>query len=134
MDADDHSSSDEGINALTEKVIGAAFRVHNVLGTGFLEKVYENSLVHELRKLGLSAEQQVRLSVYYDGVVVGEYTADVLVQSILLIELKAGSGVENAHMAQVINYLAATKKPIFLILNFGLRVDVKRVRGRKSDA
>ena len=118
------------INALTEKIIGCAYRVASKLGCGFLEKCYENALAFELRKLGLRVQQQVPLKVWYDGeIVVGEYVADLIVEDLVLVELKAISGLESIHSAICINYVTATKLPICLLINFGRRVDVKRIAG-----
>jgi GxxExxY protein len=116
-------------NALTEKIIGCAFRVGSKLGCGFLEKCYENPMVYELRKLGIRVQQQVPLKVWYDDVVVGEYVADLIVEETILVELKAISGLERVHSAICINYVTATKLPICLLINFGRRVDVKRIAG-----
>ena len=123
--------SDEELNQLTEKIIACAFTVSNVLGVGFLEKVYENALVHELRKNGVLAEAQRSIIVLYDGVVVGEYFADILVNDTVIIELKATKNLDEVFTAQCLNYLRATGKPICLLLNFGQpRVEIKRFRGR----
>lgn len=120
---------DEGqLNALSEKVIGRAYTVGNALGCGFLEKVYENALAHEVRKLGLKVEVQKPLHVIYDGVIVGEYYADLLIENILIIELKTSNGFSDSHKAQCINYLNSTKLPLCLLINFGKpRVEIKRV-------
>ena len=116
------------LNQISEKVIGAAFAVANKLGIGFLEKVYENALAHELRKLGLRVEQQKSVEVYYDGVVVGGYVADLLVESVVLIELKAAKAVDSSHLAQCLNYLKATGLRLGVVLNFGTpRIGVHRV-------
>ena len=116
------------LNALSEKVIGCSYSISNKLGCGFLEKVYENALAHEIRKLGLKVEVQKPLFVMYDGVVVGEYFADLLVEDILLIELKTTNGFSENHKAQCINYLNATKLPLCLLVNFGRpRVEIKRI-------
>jgi len=113
---------------LTEAVIGCAYRVANTLGVGFLEKVYENALVHELRKAGLEVEQQVPLSVVYDGVVVGEYFADLVVEGCVIVELKHVKAFDNAHVAQALHYLKATKHTLALLVNFGSeRVEIRRV-------
>jgi len=123
--------SDEEMNALTERIIGCAFRVSNGLGCGFLEKVYENALVHELRKNGLTAEAQRPINVYYDGVLVGEYFADVLVENTVVLELKAAADHHDVFTAQCLNYLKATGKPLCLLLNFGKpRLEIKRYRGK----
>lgn len=113
---------------LTEKIIGCAFKVANTLGPGFLEKVYENALAHEIRKLGLVAEQQKRVDVTYDGVMVGYFDADIVVEGQVIIEVKAVRALEDAHKAQTINYLKATGLRLGLLVNFGAaRVEVKRV-------
>jgi GxxExxY protein len=121
--------TDKRFDWMTEKIIGCAFRVGSNLGCGFLEKCYENALPHELRKAGLKVQQQVPLRVWYDGIVVGEYIADLIVEHVVLVELKAISSLEAIHSAQCINYLAATKLPVCLLINFGKRVDVKRIAG-----
>ncbi|MBK8465950.1 MAG: GxxExxY protein [Chloracidobacterium sp.] len=116
------------LNALSEKVIGCAYAIGNTLGCGFLEKVYENALAHEIRKLGVKVEIQRPLHVIYDGVIVGEYFADLLIEDVLLIELKTTNGFSDNHKAQCINYLNATKLPLCLLINFGRpRVEIKRV-------
>ena len=119
---------EEELNRITEAVIGAAYRVRDVLGQGFLEKVYENALAHECRKAGLRAEQQRQVSVYYDGVEVGYYVADLVINGVLLVEVKAVTAIDDAHVAQGLNYLAATGLSVCLILNFGKRVEVRRLR------
>ncbi|MEK9136578.1 MAG: GxxExxY protein, partial [Bacteroidota bacterium] len=88
------------LNRITEKIIGSAFTVSNTLGSGFLEKVYENALVHELQKTGLHVQRQYSLQVKYDGILVGEYVADVLVEDAVLVELKATKALDEIHMAQ----------------------------------
>ncbi len=116
------------INQLTERIIGCAFKVSNALGSGFLEKVYENSLAHELRKAGLSVEQQKAISVCYDRIVVGEYVADLVVNETVLVELKAVKSLDDIHMAQCLNYLKATGFKICLLLNFGKpKLEIKRI-------
>ena len=123
--------TDEQLNGVTEKIIGCAFKVSNTLGCGFLEKVYENALVIELRKAGFKVSPQSPITIYYDGLVVGEYFADILVDDTVILELKATTDHHDAFTAQCLNYLKATGKPICLLLNFGQpRLDVKRFRGR----
>lgn len=113
---------------LTEKVIGCAYKVSNSLGCGFLEKVYENAFAHELRKAGFHVVQQQRVNVFYDGISVGYYEADVVVDNCLIIEIKALRALEDAHKAQTLNYLKATGMKLGLLINFGApRVEVKRV-------
>ncbi|MFO8009012.1 MAG: GxxExxY protein [Candidatus Brocadiia bacterium] len=116
------------LNKLTEKVIGCAYAVSNGLGCGFLERVYENALTHELRKAGLNVQRQHPIRIHYDGELVGEYAADLLVEDCLLVELKAVRELDDVHMAQCLNYLSATGLSLCLLLNFGKpRVQVKRV-------
>lgn len=112
---------------LTEKIIGCAYRVYNNMGFGFLESVYEKCLMIELEKAGLKAESQIPITVFYDGEVVGEFVADILVENNIILELKSVKRVFKAHEVQLVNYLVATKKDIGLILNFGeQKVEVKR--------
>jgi GxxExxY protein len=121
---------EEELTELTELIIGCAFTVSNTLGSGFLEKVYENALVHELRKRGLEADPQHEIPVYYDGVVVGQFFADILVEKKVIIELKTATDDHEIFVAQCLNYLKATGLPICLLLNFGKpRLEIKRLRG-----
>jgi len=115
-------------DALTERIIGCSYTVLNTLGPGFLESVYENALAHELRKAGLGVEQQRPLTVRYDGVAVGEYKTDLLVEETVLVELKAVRALDDAHLAQCLNYLRATGLHTCLLLNFGTpKLGIKRV-------
>jgi GxxExxY protein len=119
--------SEQELNSLTEKIIGYAYTVGNTLGNGFLEKVYENALAHELRKKGIKVKQQEPIQVRYDGVV-GNFDADLLVENSVLVELKTVKNFDEAHLAQCLNYLKATGLPVCLLINFGKpRVEVKRV-------
>ena len=120
---------EERLNRITEIIIGLAFKVHNILGPGFAERVYENALVHELRKAGLHVLQQEPIEVWYDGILVGDYTADLIVEHEVLVENKAVRAFEDGFTAQCLNYLAITKLPICLLLNFGKKVEIKRFRG-----
>ncbi len=116
------------INKVTEVIIGAAMKVSNTLGVGFLEKVYENALALEIRTAGLKVEQQKPISVTYEGVVVGRYAADLVIEVVVLVELKASKAIDDIHQAQLLNYLKATKLKIGLILNFGTsRLGIKRM-------
>lgn len=120
---------DEQLNILTQRIIGCAFTVSNTLGCGFLEKVYENALSHELRKNGFQVKQQEPIKVFYDGVVVGEYFADILVDDAVVVELKAVKEISDTFAAQCLNYLKATGLPLCLLLNFGkTRVEIRRFR------
>jgi GxxExxY protein len=122
------NADDDLLYQLTQRVIGCAFQVSNTLGAGFLEKVYENALAHELRKAGFSVSQQHPVPVMYDGIVIGEYVADLLVESVLLVELKCFRAFTEVHAAQCLNYLKATGLPLCLLLNFGTpRVEIKRI-------
>lgn len=112
---------------LTEQIIKAFYKVYNALGYGFLEKVYENALFHELGKIGLSVLQQESIRVFYDGCLVGDYYADLLVNDLVIIELKAAESLRQEHIAQVTNYCKATGKEVGLLLNFGKTPEVKRV-------
>ena len=123
------NTDEKTINGITERIIGCAYKVHGKLGCGFLERCYNNALAYELRKAGLRVEQEVPLQVWYDDIVVGEYVADLIVEGLVLIELKAVQNIDPAHAAQCINYLAATRLPVCLLINFGKRVEIKRIVG-----
>ncbi|NLJ71739.1 MAG: GxxExxY protein [Syntrophomonadaceae bacterium] len=111
---------------ITDKIIGSAYKVYNTLGTGFLEKVYENALKHELEKNGLKVMQQYPIKVYYEEKVVGEYFADLLVEDKVIVELKVASAINTIHEVQIINYLKATKIRVGLLINFGNEIKIKR--------
>ncbi len=104
---------------LTQQIIGCAMKVHRVLGPGFLESVYEKALTHELTKLGLEVECQFELKVVYDGIVVGEFTPDMLVAGRVMLEIKGVQSLAPAHEVQLVNYLTAIGIEIGLLLNFG---------------
>ncbi|HCA59077.1 MAG TPA: GxxExxY protein, partial [Blastocatellia bacterium] len=104
---------------LTYKIIGIGMQVHSTLGHGFLEKVYENSMMVALRSAGIFAEQQVPIKVVFEGVIVGDYFADILVEKTVILELKACERITDIHKAQALNYLKATGIDLALILNFG---------------
>ncbi len=128
MTADEHRSERCNINQLTETVIRCAFAVSNTLGCGFLEKVYKNALTHEIYKAGLRVQQQHGITVYYDGVAVGEYIADLLVGGVLLVELKAVKELDDIHLAQCLDYLRATGLRLCLLINFAKpRVEIRRI-------
>ncbi len=126
---------------ITEKIIKAFYDVYNTLGYGFLEKVYENALIHKLRKMGLDVIQQKPIKVYYDTVLVGEYFADIVVESVVIVEVKAVETFHENHSNQLINYLKATEIEVGLLLNFGEKPqfirkiftnDVKKIRANPS--
>jgi len=112
---------------LTERIIGCFYRVYNTFGFGFLESVYHAALQHELRMAGTVAESQLPITVHYNGVVVGEFRADLVVDGQVLIELKAATTLDRAFEAQVLNYLRATNLEIALLLNFGPKPQVRRL-------
>ena len=114
------------INILTHKVIGCAYKVHNTLGAGFLEKVYENSLKLELHKHGIYARQQVKLPVWYEEHQVGVYFPDLWIDGQLIIEIKAAVTLAPEHETKLIHYLTATGIDDGLLINFGTSVQVKR--------
>jgi GxxExxY protein len=112
---------------ITEKIIGCAYRVYNKMGFGFLESVYEKCFLIELRKAGLRAIAQQAITVLYDGEIVGEFVADIVVEDTIILELKSVRRLVKAHEMQLVNYLVATGKPVGLLLNFGeMKVEVKR--------
>jgi GxxExxY protein len=116
------------LNGISERIIGCAFKVSSTLGVGFLEKVYENALAHELRKSGLKVEQQKRFHIYYDGVEVGYYDADLVVEEKIIVETKTVKAIDDIHMAQCLNYLKATNLALGLLLNLATpKLSVKRV-------
>ena len=114
------------INNLTHAIIGCAYRVHNVLGSGFLERVYENALKIELDKLQISAQQQKELRVWYEGYPVGSYFPDLWIDNTLIIEIIAVEKLTKQHELQLVHYLTATSIDDGLLINFGSSVQVKR--------
>jgi GxxExxY protein len=118
----------QDVNEITQKIIGCAFEISNTLGIGFVEKVYENALVHLIRKAGLKVVQQYPIKVTFDGILVGEFVADLLVEDRVLVELKAVSMLVNEHTAQALNYLRASRLEQCLLINFGRnKVEIKRL-------
>ena len=114
------------LNKLTDRVINCFFKVYNTLGYGFLEKVYERALLIELSKFGLKVESQKPIKVHYDKQVIGDYYADIMVNDIVILELKAAETLCEQHELQLINYLKATDIEVGLLLNFGKKPEVKR--------
>ena len=104
---------------LSDKVIGAAIEVHKQLGNGFLEKVYENALIVELKSRNLGTTAQTKIKVLYKGQIVGEYFADIIIEDKIILELKTCDKIHDIHKAQLINYLKATSKKVGYIINFG---------------
>ena len=111
---------------ITDRIIGAFYKVYNELGYGFLEKVYENALRIELVRMGLRVDTQRPISVYYESQVVGEYFADLCVEDSVIVEVKAAEGLSKAHEAQLTNYLKATAMEVGLLLNFGPKPEFSR--------
>ena len=124
MDTDAHERESD----LTQVVIGAAFEVANVIGAGFLEKVYERTLIHELAPRGVCAKAQVSFPISYKGKYLGEYAADLVVGEKVIVELKCVDPFANEHLAQCINYLKASRLSVALLINFQKpKVEWKRV-------
>jgi GxxExxY protein len=116
------------LDQITERIIGCVHQVSNTLGSGFLEKVYENALAVELARAGLRVAQQRRIEVRYRDVLVGEFVADILVEECVIIEIKAVKSFEDIHTAQCVNYLKATGLQVCLLVNFGSsKAMVKRI-------
>jgi GxxExxY protein len=111
---------------VSDAIIKSYYHVYNTLGFGFLEKVYENSLCIALRKAGLTVQQQVPITVRFDGEIVGEYFADLLIEGVIIIELKAAKAIAPEHETQLINYLRATGHEVGLLLNFGPKAEFRR--------
>ncbi len=111
---------------VTELIIKAFYKVYNTLGFGFLEKVYENSMLIELKNLGLDCSRQKAINVFYNNLVVGEYFADIIVNDVVIVELKAAESLCEEHEIQLVNYLKATDIEVGLLLNFGKKPEVRR--------
>jgi GxxExxY protein len=125
MNADERRLS---LDRITERIIGAVHQVSNSLGSGFLEKVYENALAVELRLSGLKVVQQQRIEVSYRDNLVGDYVADLLVEDQVIVEVKAVKALDIIHSAQCLNYLKATNLSVCLLVNFGSpKASVKRI-------
>ena len=119
---------------LTEKIIGAAIRVHKQLGPGFIESIYESALVLEMRKRGLKVERQLDLPIYYDGVEIGRHRLDLFVDDTIVVELKAVRELEKVHFAVVRSYLHAIGRDHGLILNFAKStLQAKRVKSKTEE-
>lgn len=111
---------------ITDLIIKSFYKVYNTHGYGFLERVYENSMALELKNHGLKCEAQKGISVFYDGVIVGNYFADIIVENKVIIELKAAEALREEHEAQLINYLRATNIEVGLLMNFGKEAEFVR--------
>ena len=112
---------------ITEKIIGCAYKIYNKMGYGYLESVYEKCMLIELESVGFNVETQKSLKVIYEGHVVGDFVADIIVNDMVIVELKSVSKIIKVHEIQLVNYLVTTNKPVGLILNFAKdKVEVKR--------
>ncbi len=112
--------TDDEINELCDRIRQIGYEIHMYLGTGYLEKIYENALRHRLQKAGIQARSQLLTEVYdEDGFLLGEYQLDIVVENILVIELKAAKNIDDAHIAQLLGYLRSTKLHHGLLINFG---------------
>ena len=103
---------------LSEKIIGCAYKVYNTLGYGFLEKIYENAMAIEFRKLELQFKQQYPIKVYYEKENIGDFVADFFVENRIIVELKSTANLIKKHEVQLVNYLNATRQPVGLLINF----------------
>ena len=117
---------------VTGRILACFFRVHRQLGHGHLESVYERAMEIALREAGLSVQRQVPVQVYFQGVEVGHFHADMLVEGCILLELKAAAAISGAHEAQTLNYLCASKLEIGFVLNFGVRPEFRRFAGPEA--
>ena len=111
---------------LTAKIIDCAYKVHRELGFGFLESVYQNALMIELLKAGLQAEREKKVLVTYEGQVIGDFIADIVVEEKVILELKSVKQIHPVHETQLVNYLKATRMEVGLVINFGEQVEIKR--------
>ena len=122
------AEKDYSLKPITEQIIGAAFEVHNVLGFGFLEKVYQRAMQVELQARGMQIELESKIQVQFKGVIVGDYAADLLVESKIIVELKTDAAYQSIHEAQLLNELRGTGIRLGYLINFGReRVEYKRL-------
>ena len=124
--AEDKDYLDFKYKELTEKIIEIFYRVYNKLGYGFLEKIYENAMMIEFKKENISAVSQSAIKVLYEGEIVGEYFADILISDKIILEIKAAKNIAEEHEAQLLNYLKATNIQVGLLLNYGPKPNFKR--------
>ena len=118
---------------ITSEIIKIFYKVNNTLGYGFLEKVYENAIILELKKTGIKIKQQENIKVFYEGEEVGNYYADIIVEDKIILELKCCENLRDEHRNQLINYLKATNMKVGLLLNFGKNSEFKRVIFSKNN-
>lgn len=122
------NTDERRLNQITERIIGFAYEIGNSLGGGFLEKCYETALLRDLQRSGYDVKPQHPIRVFYKGEEIGFYLADLLVENSVVVELKAGKGIDDVHLAQCLNYLRATGLKVCLLINFGKsKVEIKRV-------
>ena len=120
---------------LTRKIIGCAMKVHGTLGSGFQEVIYQRALAIEMRKQGLTYRREMEMNIYYDEIHIGTRRVDFFVEDVIMVELKAVSKLEDAHLAQAMNYCQAYNLPIGLLINFGAQsLDCKRLINSKFDS
>ena len=112
---------------VTDKILGCFYRVGNKMGHGFLESVFHKAMFHELIKAGVTVRSRVSLPVWYDGKIVGDFEADLIVEECVIIEIKAGRAIDPSGVAQLMNYLRASAIEVGLLLNFGPRLEFKRL-------
>ena len=116
------------LDEISQKIIGCTYKVSNSLGSGFVEKVYENALCIELKNAGLNTKQQQNLQVSYQNIIVGDFIADIMVDDLIIVELKATKALDTVHQAQCMNYLKATNLSVCLLINFGNpKVEIRRI-------
>jgi GxxExxY protein len=124
----DNLRQTQDVNEITKKIIGCAYEVSNTLGIGFVEKVYENARAHLIRRSGLEVVQQHPIKVTFDGIIIGDFFADLLVANRVLVELKAVSMLMEQHTAQALNYLRASGLEVCILINFGKsKIEIKRL-------
>ena len=122
------AEKDYSLKPVTEQIIGAAFEVHNVLGFGFLEKVYQRAMQVELQSRGVKVELEPKIQVQFKGVIIGDYAADLLVEGKIIVELKTDAAYQSVHEAQLLNELHGTGIRLGYLINFGReRVEYKRL-------
>lgn len=112
---------------ITKKIINISYEVHKILGNGFLEKIYENAMIEEFNRNNINYKSQCPIVVFYKNKIIGNYIADFIIEDKIIVEIKALNGIGKDHQSQLINYLTATKKEVGLILNYGEKLEIKRM-------
>jgi GxxExxY protein len=122
------AADEKTLNLISERAIGCAYKVSNSLGVGFLEKVYESALAHELRKLGHFVEQQKPVDVWYEDIIAGVYICDLLIDNVVEVEIKRTKSICDGHIAQCLNFLRCSGVQLGLVINFlNPKVEIRRV-------